>query len=673
MMETYGWVGKILRVDLTKEEVTEEKTARYAPRFIGGRATGARIYWDEVRPEVGALDPENRIIIMTGPVTGTLAPCADRVSVITKSPVPVPECFMYSQPSGHWGSELKFAGYDGIVIQGRAPRPVYLWIKDGKVEIVDAYRLWGTTTRVAQTELKRLYGEQTRAMVIGPAGENLCREAVITVGPAAATGYGGFGAVMASKNLKAIAVRGTGAVKVARPEELMEIWYRFARLVTRKPGEAEPQHWWRAMQRFTETCPIEVPFVDDSAIGEDIARGDVVRRWGGCFACPVACIQAHQFKDGLSGAGQCNDIRNVLEDEWLYYRRKPLGKDSVEFGILCQELGLSVTQVMGHLFPRHKLHGTTWVNLLIEAGIWTEENTGLPLDKMGSSEFFREYLRKVAYREGIGDQLAEGQARYLKSLVEQAETAEMRAKAKEIYEETVSKTEPNYCIGWQITPPRGRADAGRWLWVLEHTTGVRYDHAAMRLLQPSNLLGLNKEQEEQLSRLLKEMGRELFGSEEAFEESSPEGKVPFRMYIEHNGVETDSLPSCRTVLPSFFSPYTPDLRGDPTYAAQAFSAVTGIDRTEDEMLKLVGERGVNLERAIVVREGRRREHDVAWQDYYFQLFQSWMDKEKLNRVMDEYYRARGWDIVTGIPTREKLEELELKDIADELERLKIPV
>ncbi|MFC1935400.1 aldehyde ferredoxin oxidoreductase N-terminal domain-containing protein [Chloroflexota bacterium] len=670
-MENHGWVGKILRVDLTKADITEEPTAQYTPKFIGGRAIGAKIYWNEVPREVGALDPENRLIIMTGPATGTLAPGADRVSIIAKSPVPTPECFMYSQPGGHWGSELKFAGYDGVIIQGKAPKPSYLWITNGKVEIVDAYRLWGTTTRVAQTELKRLYGQRTRAMVIGPAGENLCREAVIAVGPAAAAGLGGFGAVMASKNLKAIAVSGAGAVKVARPKELMDIYYRFARLVTRKPGEPEPQNCYRSMQRNTETRPIDIPYVDDSAVGEEIARGNALRRWGACFACPLGCIQAYQFKDGLSGADNCNGIRNAMEDEWLYYRGKPLGKDSIEFGILCQELGLSATQVMGHLFPRHRLHGTTWVRLLIDAGLWTEENTGLPVDKLGTSEFLREYLRKVAYREGIGNLLAEGQDRYLKSLVEQAKTEEVREKAREIYEETTQRNEPSYSIHWQ-NPPHGggeNAGSGRWSWLLEISNGVRPDHLASRSLSTRNLMWLTKEQEKQLSQLLKEIGLKLFGSARAFDESTPEGKVRKVIYAEHSGIESDSLPSCRCVLPWFFSPYTSDLRGDTTYAAQAFSAITGIDRTEEEMLKLVGERGVNLERAILAREGRRREHDLSLNDFYYGLFKSWTDKDKLSKVMDEYYRARGWDIATGIPMREKLEQLDLKDVADELARL----
>lgn len=673
MIGQRGWVGKILRIDLTKGQVDEERTDRYAPKFIGGRAMGARVYWEEVRPEIAAFDPENRLIVMTGPATGTLGPGVGRFSVISKSPDPTPECFFYSDPGGHFGPELKFAGYDGLIIQGKASKPIYLWIDDGKVELVDAHRLWGTTTRVAHTEIRRLYGDSVRAMVIGPAGERLCREAIISCGLASATGEGGFGAVMGSKNLKAIVVRGTGSIGVARPKQLIDIYNRFSRLITRKPGEPEPQNVWRAMQHYTQTRPVAVPLVDDSAVADEIARGNAEKRWGGCFACPVSCIQGYRFKDGLSGAGQCNEIMNVVEDEWLYYRgQKKLGKDAIEFGILCQELGLSATQVMGHLYPRHKLHGSTWVRLLIDAGLWTEENTGLPVAKMGSSEFFREYLKKVAYREGIGDALAEGQVRYLRSLVNRAQSEGERAKAKEIFEEVTQKNEPSYCVHWQNVPRGESAGSPRWSWLLAITTGVRRDNITEQVV--TSIMDLFPPgKEEQIAQLRRELGQKLFGSERAFDESTPEGKVPWVIHMQHRAVETDSLPICRYALPRNFSPYTPDLRGDPTYAAQLFNAVTGIDRTEEQMWELVGERGINLERAILVREDRRREHDLSWNDYYYKLFASWMDRDLLNKVMDDYYRARGWDVATGIPTREKLEHLELEDVADELAACRNPV
>ncbi len=142
-----GWVGKILRVDLTSGKVTEQSTYDYVPQFIGGRGLGAKICWDEVSPEVGAFDPENRLVLATGPLQGTLAPTSGRFMVLGKAPQTGPvESFCRSGVGGHFAPELKWAGYDAVVIQGKAPRPVYLWITDHKAEILDAARLWGLDT-----------------------------------------------------------------------------------------------------------------------------------------------------------------------------------------------------------------------------------------------------------------------------------------------------------------------------------------------------------------------------------------------------------------------------------------------------------------------------------------------------------------------------------------------
>lgn len=668
----YGWVGKILRVDLTKGITGEESTARYAPKFIGGRAIAARIYWEEVMPEIGAFDPENRLIIMTGPATGTLGPGVGRFSIASKSPDTIPDCYFYSAPSGHFGPELKFAGYDGIIVQGKAAKPVYLWINDGRAEIVDAHRLWGLTTREADTEIERLYGKRARALLIGPAGENLCREAVITTGLAAAAGEGGFGAVMGSKKLKAVVVLGTGAIGVAQPREVVDLHDRFARMVTRQPEGLEQQNPRRAIQHFTQTRPIVVPFIDDSAIGDEIAKGRAVRRWGGCFGCPVSCIQAYRFDDGVSGGGQCNEISNVVEEEWRFYKRdKKLGKDCVEFGFLCQELGLSVTQVMGHLYPRHKLHGSTWARLLIDAGLWTEANTGLPVDKMGSGDFFRPYLKKIAYREGIGNALAEGQTRYLKSVVDDAKTDEERRKALEIFQEVTQKNEPSYTVHWQNHVAGPHAGAPRWSWLLTITTGVRRENHVEQSLKGEG--HFPPDRHEELSRMRQELGLKMFGSRWAFDESTPDGKAGVTIHLQHRAAESDSLPICRFALPREFCVYTPDLLGDSSYGPKLFRAVTGVEMSDSRWLEEVGERTCNLERAIQVREGRRRNHDISWNNYHRKLFSSWLDEKRLNLVMDDYYTMRGWHVETGIPKKEKLTELGLEDVAEELAGRGIPV
>ena len=235
MTPSGGWVGKILRVDLTSGKISESSTFDYVPKFIGGRGLGAKICWDEVSSGVGAFDPENRLVLATGPLQGTLAPSSGRLTVVGKSPQTGPtESFVRSGIGGHFAPELKWAGYDALIIQGKASKPVYLWITDHKAEILDAGGLWGLDVYQAQQMIWKLHGNKTRAMVIGKAGENRSRIASILTDTGNAASQGGFGGVMGSKNLKAIAIRGTGSVTVARPKELMQLTYDIHRLFSRK-------------------------------------------------------------------------------------------------------------------------------------------------------------------------------------------------------------------------------------------------------------------------------------------------------------------------------------------------------------------------------------------------------------------------------------------------------
>jgi aldehyde:ferredoxin oxidoreductase len=220
--EVFGWTGKILNVDLSESKISELETMAYANRFLGGRGVATRIYWEDVSPEIGALDPGNLLILMSGPLTATGVPGASRFEVVSKSPMLNPEGFCYGNLGGFFGPYLKRAGYDGVVIKGRAERPSYMHINNGKVEILDASWLWGKGIYQVSDLLKEKYGQQVRFVTTGPAGENLCRSATLmTDHEGSATG--GYGAVMGSKNLKAIAVSGSGQPAVAHPEELKEL------------------------------------------------------------------------------------------------------------------------------------------------------------------------------------------------------------------------------------------------------------------------------------------------------------------------------------------------------------------------------------------------------------------------------------------------------------------
>ena len=659
----HGWVGKILRVDLTNGKLTEVPTSNYAPKFIGGRSMGAKIYWDEVPPEVGAFDPENKLIMMQGPVNGTVIPNACRTSITAKSPIPIPECYSYSIPGGHWGPELKFAGYDGIIIEGESPEPVYLWIHDGVAEIKKAGFLWGQLTSTVDQELKQLYGLQTKTMVIGPAGENLVREAVILLDGFAAAGMGGFGAVMGSKNLKAIAVRGTGSVKIAEPQKLIDL-----------------RQDWASAGLGLDVGEVFYGLFFPTHLSDAVAEGRATKKDAGCWGCQLNCQIGLRFQDldVQSSLATCNDISEMQQDDF-FRTGQYMTTDGWEFGRLCNDLGISITQIIGHTVPWfvEGHHGGTWATELVWAGLWTPENTGLPVGPnrqpysnsdpelgVGTKEFNRALLKKVAYREGIGDLIAEGQQRYLKHVVETA-PAELREAAQEIYDRVVWG-ESHRSI-WQ---PRHIADG----WVRFITNAVHMVHgpaAAGTGIFSDNMFPLIAGGSEEYKEEYIKQAVEFFGEfEKHFDMEIPDYKAEVAIYEQNVSMERDSLTSCMYGAAGYFT-----MRD---FGLKSFSAATGQSEVDfKDWLKQVGERSYNLERAIMVREGRRREHDTMneyhlteakWPEPDGPSVSRFLDKDLFNEVMDEYYTLRGWDLTTGIPTRSRLEELGMEDVADDLEQ-----
>ena len=239
--KNYGWIGKILRVDLTTGQITSMNTMNYAEGYIGGRGIATRIAWEEIDPDVDAFDPENLLIIMTGPLTGTLAPSSGRVMFCGVASQVYPKPWFTRSCMGGWfGSELKYSGFDGIIVQGKAEKPAYIWINDGDIEILDAGDIWGRDTFSTQKYLGNKHGEEVKNACIGPAGENLVRLAVIQSETGNAAGQGGFGAVMGSKNLKAVVAKGTGVINIAEPDDFLEICMALNKDFQRSPQERPP-------------------------------------------------------------------------------------------------------------------------------------------------------------------------------------------------------------------------------------------------------------------------------------------------------------------------------------------------------------------------------------------------------------------------------------------------
>ena len=295
----HGWIGKMLRVDLTTGKIgTEPLNPALARDYIGARGLGTKLFFDEVDPAVDPLSPANKLMFVTGPLTGTLAPCGRRYDVVTKSPLT--GTIAASNSGGTWGPELKFAGYDLLIVEGKAAKPVYLWIEDAKVEIRDAAHLWGK--QVPETT-EALYAEtmaDAKVACIGPAGENLSHIAAVMNDMHRAAGRSGVGAVMGSKNLKAVVVRGTGAVTVPDKAGSWTRWSGSAKILHDSPATG-PGGMLNTLGTNALINPMnaigmlptanfqESHFATADNVGGESLAAKLLQRTKGCFACVISC------------------------------------------------------------------------------------------------------------------------------------------------------------------------------------------------------------------------------------------------------------------------------------------------------------------------------------------------------------------------------------------------
>jgi len=601
-MTVYGWAGKILNVNLTSSKLREEDTLKLAERYVGGRGIAAWIGWREIPPEMDAFSPENRLIFMTGPLTGTLAPASGRLEVCSKAPQAYPRThYTRSSMGGQWGPELKYAGYDGIIIHGKAPSPVYLWIKDGETEIKDASLLWGLDTFATQKKLIEKHGKRTQICCIGPAGENLVRIAVIQSGIESAAGQGGFGAVMGSKNLKAIAVKGSGGVRIARPEQFMKVCAHVRSLRPHRTN-APP---------YNKACSM---------------------------ACGTHCsMRVYRKKNGEVLAAHCCSPGVSLKPQ----------EEGFEVELLCDKYGLNRWEINWMGFGKG-----SWFYRAKEAGLLTEEDFGMPLD-LDSPRFWCRLLQKIAYKEGIGKVLAEGMPR----------AADILRKARE----QIPHVGHGYAAHWD-GHLYGYPRYPHWIvsaltWAMDTRDPIVHCYAqeiARWYGYGSGRLSIGD---------IEEVSERVYGSRLAVAlDSGYEYKAQPTKWHQHRDVIKDSLPVCDQM--GFPLLYSEKGYGDTAAEANLFSAATGIDITEEELNRF-GERVINLERAIMIKEGRTRRDDESIIPYFRKPDRNGvlLDAAKFSKLVDEFYELRGWNKITGRPTREKLEELDLKEVADKLANL----
>jgi aldehyde:ferredoxin oxidoreductase len=633
----HGWMGRILRVDLSDSRVDEIETQPYAEKYLGGRGLASRLYWEKVGPDVGAFDPGNRLVFMTGPLLATGVQGSARMAVCGKSPMAYPERYCYGNMGGFFGAELKKAGWDGIVIDGKSPRPVYIVINDGEVEIRDAAWLWGQSACRVEEMLLEKHGDKARFATTGVAGENLVRSAII-YGSQQASVTGGFGAVMGAKNLKAIVVRGTGPnPTVADPAGLKEL------------------------NRYTLSIKNTVSLAVTPRLG-GTNHGHIVETFGQrhCYQCGLVCsklIYRFAGDPALQGLRGCQAMEYYLP--WTFGRPDEPYKTLFDAPTLANDYSIGTFELQ---------YMVDWLYACYRAGVLTEAETGLPLAEIGTRHFLETLLHAIAYREGFGDILGEGMVR-VRSLVS-PEAAALIPRA----------TAP---IGQHdAVPPRSFIAHGL-LYAMEnryHPISV-HEMAYVRLAWSMNQA--DPASSPVSPEVLCKISRAFWGSEAAADQTTYEGKALAAKKTQDRTYLKDSLALCDFVWPITYSLTTPDHVGDAALMGRLFTAVTGIDAA---VLDTIAERIFNVQRYIFAREGLRIPQDDYPPEFNFTLpLQSPMpggrvmapgpggraadltgnvlDRVKYAAMLKEYYRLRGWDEKTGLPTPETAARLGIDDMA----------
>jgi aldehyde:ferredoxin oxidoreductase len=618
MKTEYGWTGKLLRVDLTKKEWSLEKTDDLAERFIGGIGFGYKILWDEITPEVSAFDPENRLVFATGPLTGTLVPTSGRLEIVSKSPRSYPvETVSRSGIGGFWGPELKYAGYDALIIQGRSDKWMNLLIQDDSIEFKDAEDYISMDTYSTQTRLRKELGEKTKILCIGPAGEKLSRLAIILSETSFSAGRSGFGAVMGSKKLKAIAVRGTNPVKVFDPSQIVKVAKEARYLL-----ENDPRREWTTRAHVLEYI-------------NRYRKKNV-----GCFGCPVQCFAYIEVPGVMPSATHCVDY--YYYSAATEYYGKTLERDQA----ICEGY------VLANRFGLDTYEFSKMINLLKDlfANGLIDSDSDLPLEKIGSREFIIKLFDIIIRRKGVGDLFADGCVRAADEISGAWEYCSRYFPAFGSAEHADPRRDPGIALQWALDSRDPIIDQHNYLRL---STSLKEDPYPYTLSDKK----------------AKNLAFRTYGSEIAIDLSTFKQKPEVVIYEQNKAGVKNALILCDWVFPMTSSYFTDDRVGDTSLESRFLEAVTGYALSEQELDK-VGERIWNLARAIMVIEGRSRGNDTLHESYFVESYgRKGISKKDFEEAKTSYYNLRSWDEVRGWPTIDKLSELNLQDVAAVLEKM----
>lgn len=609
----YGYNGKVLRINLTQRKVGKESLKPQSiKKFLGGRGINIEVLHNEVEPGIHAFDPENRLVFGIGPLCGTIAFGA-RCEVTAHAPAS--GILGTANAGGYFGPELKFAGFDQIIVRGRADKPVYLKVVDGAAEIKDASHIWGKDTRETIEILRNDVDKKLEVACIGIAGENLVKIANLICSGYHAFRRGGLGAVMGSKNLKAIAVRGTKTVTLAHPDAFNEAMFDIHEHIRKNQmyipftnhgslsyTRGANEDGYLATRNFTSGVFEGI----EAIVGEAFAKYAVKSL--SCFGCPLGCFHVYEVKEGTYAG-----INEGLQFEAACGLRARCGVSDVPAIIhanaLCNKYGLDIVGVGGCI---------AFAMECFEKRLLNEKDLeGIKL-KFGNHEAMIMMIEKIAKKEGCGTILSEGVRMAAEKIGKGAKKLAMEIKGLE----TISQ-DPRGCKAWGLA----YAVSNR---------GSCHNRAFHLMDLQHNV----------------ETSKLLFGTEAAANLYTEEAKGISIKWHEDYCAVIDSASTCKYILTFYVL---------PEMLVKVINAVTGWNMTTKEMLT-IGERIVNLERLYNVRLGLTRKDDTLPERFLKEPMPAGIAKGlvvKLEPMLDEYYTHRGWDAKTGIPAKEKLKELGL--------------
>jgi aldehyde:ferredoxin oxidoreductase len=628
-MATYGYMDTILRVDLSSGQIKKDPLPQdMIDEFVGGRGFVAKMLYDELIPGTEPFAEENMVVVATGPLTGTSVPSSGKTHFGTKSPAS--GGYGDSNMGGHFAPALKYAGYDVLVVTGKAEEASYLYIEDDKVELRSAEKYWGKGSLEVEKDFKDDLGEDFQIITIGPAGENLVRYACISHDFGRQAGRTGVGAVLGSKNIKAIAIKGTGSIPLFDTELLKEKSKETYKAIFAKPGfegwtpegTAGITNWVNEVgafptRNFKTSYAEHYKDINGKAILENIRVGDK-----GCFGCPTPCgkysytetelgsfyVEGPEYETIAMMGGNC-DLKTIEGVAYANYICDELGLDTISAGVAI-----------------------SWLIECYEKGIITEKEIGKEIE-FGDLETVDYLIKKISNREGIGDLLADG--------VEKAS-------------QKVGQGSDKFAIhvkGVEWTGYECRNAPGMMLSYMTADIGAHHNR--------SWVLGDDLADGGNVHDLISSGG-----TVESIAKSEVEGSASYVIDSQHVRPAFDLYGICRLQFM--------ELGLEPEYYEDLYYAITGNKMTWDDLVDF-SEKVWHLTRSISAREIEDfgRKYDYPPERFYTETIPNGpneghcFSEEEIDQLLDEYYKARGWD-EDGIPTKQTLEEMDLGFVIGDL-------